>query len=75
MMIVFRAGQLDYDIAFNLAVYMKKESKFVPWRALLDSIDYVKTMLRKQDIYEKFKVYNFELHRSPEFPLEISISI
>jgi hypothetical protein len=67
---MFRAGQLDYDIAFNLASYIKKESRFVPWRALLDNIGYLDNMLRKHDIYGKFfKVYNkflmkFELKRS-----------
>lgn len=56
ILIIFRAGQLDYDIAFNLALYIKKESKFVPWRTLLDSINYLENMLRKQDVYGKFKV-------------------
>ncbi|XP_028399989.1 glutamyl aminopeptidase-like [Dendronephthya gigantea] len=50
-----RAGNIDYGIAFNLVKYMKKETRYVPWQTLLDNIEYLDKMLRKEDIYHKFK--------------------
>ena len=42
---ISRANKLSYEIAFNLTSYLHKETEYVPWRAFLDSINFVKGML------------------------------
>jgi hypothetical protein len=53
---IFRAGQLDYDIALDLSAYIKEEHKYVPWKAFMTNIGFLDTMLSTQDSYGKFQV-------------------
>ena len=51
-----RANQLNYEITLNLTRYLHKEKDYVPWRAFLDSIDFIKGMLSTSNAYGKLKV-------------------
>jgi aminopeptidase N len=52
-----RANQLSYDIALNLTSYLHKETDYVPWRAFLDSIDFIKGMVATSNSYGLLKRY------------------
>ncbi|KAL8600328.1 hypothetical protein ACOMHN_060946 [Nucella lapillus] len=40
-----RANLLDYDVTLNLTQYLKKEKSYVPWRAFLDSMEFLRGMV------------------------------
>ncbi|XP_076438567.1 glutamyl aminopeptidase-like [Babylonia areolata] len=40
-----RANLLDYDVTLNLTRYLKKEKSYVPWRAFLDSMEFLRGMV------------------------------
>ena len=47
---------LSYEIALNLTSYLPKENDFVPWRAFLDSIDFIKRMLSTSNSFGRLQV-------------------
>lgn len=51
-----RADQLSYRTAFQLANYLRKETKYVPWKSAFDVFEYIDTMLVRTPTYEAFKV-------------------
>ena len=55
-MLICRAGLLSYEIAFDLTSYLKDEDNFVPWRAFLDAMNFIRGMLATSDIYGKLQV-------------------
>lgn len=56
-----RAQLLDYDVALNMTTYLKNEDKIVPWRAFLDSIQFIKGMISKQGSYVALRVTLFNM--------------
>lgn len=54
--VVYRANKLNYGIALNLTSYLPKETAYVPWRAFLDSIDFIKGMLSTSNAYGRLNV-------------------
>lgn len=52
-----RAGRLAYTQALNLANYLRKETEYLPWKAALDSLEYLDGMLLRSSTYESFKVF------------------
>lgn len=55
-----RAGYLDYSVALDVTRYMSHERDYIPWKALISSMNYIDSMLRKGPHYEHLKV-NLEL--------------
>ena len=51
-----RAKILDYEVALNMTTYLKNEDKYVPWRAFLDSLHFIKGMISKQGSYVLLRV-------------------
>ena len=47
---------LDYEVALNMTTYLKNEEKYVPWRAFLDSIQFIRGMISKQGSYVLLRV-------------------
>ncbi|KAJ8311423.1 hypothetical protein KUTeg_010778 [Tegillarca granosa] len=45
-----RAGILDYDVALNMTTYLNNEELYVPWKAFLDSIEFIRGMLYLRQI-------------------------
>ena len=67
----YRANQLSYEVALNLTAYLDKERDFVPWKAFLDSIEFLYGMLATSNTYGKLQVgvtlyrkYKTVLHQS-----------
>lgn len=42
-----RAGELPYSVPFSLISYLDKESDFIPWYSVLNSMSYVVERLRR----------------------------
>ena len=53
---IVRAGQLNYEVALKLTEYIKNERRYVPWRAFINNIGFLDTMLSTQDSYGLFQV-------------------
>ena len=51
-----RAGLLDYQIALGVTSYLAKETEYIPWKAALNGIAYLKSMLNRSPVYGDFKV-------------------
>lgn len=51
-----RAGQLDYDTAMGVTSYLEKELEYIPWKAALNALSYIDTMLVRTSVYANFKV-------------------
>lgn len=56
MMLSARANKLSYKTALSLTSYLLKEEDFVPWRAFLDSMDFLKGMLATSNSYGRLQV-------------------
>jgi hypothetical protein len=51
-----RAGLLDYATALNVTRYLANELEYLPWKAALNALGYIESMLVKTGNYDKFKV-------------------
>lgn len=51
-----RAGYLDYSVALDVTRYMSHERDYIPWKALISSMNYIDSMLRRGPHYEYLKV-------------------
>ena len=47
---------LDYQIALGVTSYLAKETEYIPWKAALNGIAYLKSMLNRSPVYGDFKV-------------------
>ncbi|CAG2211206.1 ANPEP [Mytilus edulis] len=56
-----RAQTIDYEVALNMTTYLKNEEKYVPWRAFVDSIEFIKGMISKQGSYVLLRKYLHDL--------------
>ncbi|CAG5117150.1 unnamed protein product, partial [Candidula unifasciata] len=52
-----RANILEYDVAFNLTRYLKKEQSYIPWQAFQHSIDFIKGMIVTKAAYIQLQAY------------------
>ncbi|XP_077484643.1 aminopeptidase N-like [Amblyomma americanum] len=52
-----RAGQLQYDLAFDVLEYLPKERHHVPWNAALTNFQKLDPVLRHTKVYEKWKKF------------------
>lgn len=46
----------DYNIALNVASYLKQEKEYLPWKSALGTMLFVKRMLSRTPEFGKFKV-------------------
>ncbi|CAL8109596.1 unnamed protein product [Orchesella dallaii] len=51
------ANVLDYKLAFNMTVYLKEDSEYLPWETFLDAFGYIGQMLSKSPIHGTFKAF------------------
>ncbi|KAL5020171.1 hypothetical protein ScPMuIL_003063 [Solemya velum] len=56
-----RAGLVQQKIALDLTEYLLHEDNYVPWRAALDNLAYIKFRLQNKPVYSKFKKYMLQL--------------
>lgn len=56
-----RAGLLDYATALNVTRYLANELEYIPWKAALNALGYIDSMLIKTGNYDKFKVCIFNV--------------
>jgi aminopeptidase N len=54
-----RAGQLDYATAMGVTSYLEKELEYIPWKAALNALSYIDTMLVRTSVYANFKVRDY----------------
>lgn len=55
------AGYLDYSVPLNISRYLKQEREYVPLKAALTSLDYLKDMFVRTQHFDKFKSYVLDL--------------
>ena len=55
---------LDYGLAFNLTMYFGNEDNYVPWKAFLDCLDFIRGMLSKSSAYVLLEVRFFQQFHS-----------
>ena len=51
-----RAGLLDLDIALQTVSYLQAETDYIPWKAGLEVLDYIDTILQQKSSYGLFQV-------------------
>ena len=51
-----RAGLLDYQIALGVTSYLEKETEYIPWKAALSGMGYIKNMLKRSPAFGDYKV-------------------
>ena len=51
-----RGSLLDYAVALNMTTYMNSEISYVPWKAFLDALEFIRGMLSKQSAYVLLEV-------------------
>nr|WBG54457.1 aminopeptidase N-like protein [Austinograea rodriguezensis] len=56
-----RAGQLSYSVAFKVLSYLDKEREYLPWRAAINSLSYVRHMFKFTGAYGALKNYMLDL--------------
>jgi aminopeptidase N len=56
-----RAGILDYATALHVTRYLANELEYLPWKAALNALGYIESMLVKTGNYDKFKVCLFNI--------------
>lgn len=49
-------NMVDYQLALNLSVYLKQETEYVPWNAVLSELNYIDTMLHNVQEFQDWKV-------------------
>lgn len=52
-----RGSLLDYNMAFNLTVYLKDDDEYLPWNTFLDAFLYIGQMLSKTPVQGAFKAF------------------
>ncbi|KAK7471671.1 hypothetical protein BaRGS_00035684, partial [Batillaria attramentaria] len=52
-----RANLLNYDVTLNLTRYLKAEKSYVPWRAFLDSMEFLRGMISTRAAYVHLQRY------------------
>ncbi|XP_059490233.1 aminopeptidase N isoform X2 [Neocloeon triangulifer] len=52
-----RAGHLDYGTALDVTKYLERELDYIPWKAALNSLNYIDNMLVRTAAYANFKAY------------------
>ena len=62
---------LDYGLAFNLTMYFGNEDNYVPWKAFLDCLDFIRGMLSKSSAYVLLEVSFFNNSISFSFFLKL----
>ncbi|XP_046442871.1 aminopeptidase N-like [Daphnia pulex] len=55
--VLAKVEKISYTIAFDLTLFLKYERKYVPWRAVLDELNYIDTMFYKESQYADWKIY------------------
>ena len=55
-----RGDYLDYKVALDITKYLKHEVDYVPWKAAINAMNFIDSMLLRSSEYYKFKV-NFEI--------------
>ncbi|XP_025832297.1 aminopeptidase N [Agrilus planipennis] len=55
------SGDLDYDLALNITVYLKHEKDYVPWKAALTALEYIEEMVIRTADFEHYKNYMLDL--------------
>uniref|UniRef100_A0A6A7FVN9 Aminopeptidase N n=1 Tax=Hirondellea gigas TaxID=1518452 RepID=A0A6A7FVN9_9CRUS len=56
-----RADMLTYSIALDINSYLVKETEYVPWKAGLNNLGYIKNMLGRTAAFGSFKRYLLSL--------------
>ena len=51
-----RVGLLDYKLALGVTSYLKRETEYIPWKAALGNLSYLRNMLSRSSAYGDFKV-------------------
>jgi len=59
-----RAGQLDYDTALDLTVYLRRETDLLPWDSVAASFDYITRQLYGD---RDFALWQASLVSTPDF--------
>lgn len=52
----YRAGQLDYHLALNVSTYLVRENSYVPWKAFIDSVEFLRGILSTREAYGLLEV-------------------
>ncbi|KAL4216276.1 hypothetical protein ACF0H5_024001 [Mactra antiquata] len=52
-----RASLLDYSLALNLTTYLHHEESYVPWKAFIDCLEFLRGMLSKYSAYVLLEKY------------------
>ncbi|XP_054718668.1 aminopeptidase Ey-like [Uloborus diversus] len=55
-----RAGLLNYHLALNITLYLKKENNYLPWKAAMHGFSFIDSMICRSAIYGKWKKYLIE---------------
>ncbi|XP_058467773.1 aminopeptidase N [Malaya genurostris] len=56
-----RGGYLNYSIALNITRYLVHETDYVPWKAAINALNFIDSMLIKTSNYFRFKKYSLHL--------------
>ncbi|XP_045117616.1 aminopeptidase N-like [Portunus trituberculatus] len=56
-----RAGQLSYSVAFKVFKYLHQEKEYLPWKAAINSLTYVRNMFKLTGAYGALKNYMLDL--------------
>lgn len=56
-----RAGQLSYDIVFELLGYLNKETEYIPLKSALSAYQYIMGRMILTDVYPKLQKYMLNL--------------
>lgn len=51
-----RSGDLPYSTAFDLMIYLKSDSDFLPWKAAIDNLRPLSWLMYKTDAFNNFTV-------------------
>ncbi|GFT12414.1 aminopeptidase N [Nephila pilipes] len=55
-----RAGLMDYQLALNTTLYLRKEEDYLPWKAALHGFSFIDSMICRSAVYGKWKEYVVE---------------
>nr|CAH0105565.1 unnamed protein product [Daphnia galeata] len=55
--VLAKVEKISYSIAFDLTLFLKYEREYVPWRAVLDELNYIDIMMFKEAQYADWKAY------------------
>lgn len=55
--VLAKINRVSYSIAMDLTLYLKYEREYVPWRSVLDELNYLDIMLHNEQEYADWKVY------------------